>query len=87
MKDVKEGIEQVVPALGPNIKSTTIVVSRENNTTTIDNGLGVKWTIKDVDEACAITALIAHTLVVRKELHESYANKFRIKLTIEETIF
>lgn len=87
MKKIKVNSEKVEPALKPMIKSTIITITRENNTTTIDNGLGVVWTIDGVREDVAITSLIAHTLMVRKDLHESYANKFYVKLTIEEMIF
>lgn len=86
MKKQIKTSEQVERHAVATKKSTTITISRENNCTTVDNGLGVKWEIKDVDENVAITSLIAHTLVVRKELHESYSNKFQIKLTIEELI-
>lgn len=87
MKKVKVSSEKVEPAVKPIIKSTIITISRENNTTTIDNGLGVVWKIEGVREDVAITSLIAHTLMVRKDLHESYTNKFYVKLTIEEMIF
>lgn len=79
--------ERVQPALETRAKTITVKVSKENGTTTINNGMGLKWNLDDVSTGLALTTLIAHTLEVRERALSEFANKFEITLTIEEIIY
>jgi len=79
--------ERVEPALETKPKTILVKVSRENNTTTINNGMGLQWKLDDVSTGLALTTLIAHTLEIRERALCAFANKFEIRLTIEEIIY
>ena len=85
-KQVKDS-ERVQPCLRPKPLTITISVKREKGVTTIDNGMGRKWKLKDLSTGVAVTALIAHTLEIRERALCQFADKFKITLTIEEIIF
>ena len=87
MKKEIQGTERVEPALKTKPKTIQVKVSRENNTTTIDNGMGLQWKLDEFSTGLALTAIIAHTLEVRERALSEFANKFEIRLTIEEIIF
>lgn len=79
--------ERVESALETKPKTILVKVSRENDTTTIDNGMGLKWKLDDFSTGLALTAIIAHTLEIRERALCAFANKFEIRLTIEEIIY
>ena len=87
MAEEIQGCERVQPALETRAKTITVKVSRENNTTTIDNGMGLKWKLDEFSTGLALTAMIAHTLEIRERALSQFANKFEINLTIEEIIY
>lgn len=82
-----QGSERVQPALETKSKTIRIKVSRENNTTTIDNGLGLKWVLDEFSTGLALTAMIAHTLEIRERALSQFASKFVINLSIEEIVY
>ena len=82
-----QGSERVQSALETRSKTITVKVSRENGTTTIDNGLGLKWKLDEFSTGLALTAMIAHTLEVRERALSQFASKFEINLTIEEIVY
>lgn len=82
-----QGSERVQPALETRSKTITVKVSRENDTTTIDNGMGLKWKLDEFSTGLALTAMIAHTLEIRERALNAFADKFEINLTIEEIIY
>lgn len=82
-----QGSERVQPALEIRSKTITVKVSRENDTTTIDNGMGLKWKLDEFSTGLALTAMIAHTLEIRERALSAFADKFEINLTIEEIIY
>lgn len=82
-----QGTERVKPAMETKPKSIVVKVSRENNTTTIDNGMGLQWKLDDFSTGLGLTAIIAHTLEIRERALSEFANKFEIRLTIEEIIY
>lgn len=87
MKKQVKDTDEVQPNLHPKPATITISVKREKGVTTIDNGIGNEWKLKDLSTGVAITALIAHTLEVRERALCKFSNKFKITLTIEEIIF
>lgn len=87
MTKVIQGSERVTPAMETKPKSIVVKVSRENNTTTIDNGMGLQWKLDDFSTGLGLTAIIAHTLEVRERALCAFSNKFEIHLTIEEIIY
>ena len=82
-----QGSERVQPVLETKSKTIHIKVSRENNTTTIDNGLGLRWKLDEFSTGLALTAMIAHTLEIRERALSQFASKFEINLSIEELIY
>lgn len=85
-KQVKDS-ERVQPSLHPKSRTITVSVKRENNTTTVDNGLGQKWKLKNISTGVGIAMLIADTLETRHQMLTQFCNKFEITLTIEEIVF
>lgn len=82
-----QGSERVQPALETRSKTITVKVCRENGTTTIDNGLGLRWKLDEFSSGLALTAMIAHTLEIRERALSQIASKFEINLSIEEIVY
>lgn len=82
-----QGPERVVPAMETKPKSIVVKVSKDGDTTTIDNGMGLQWKLDSFSTGLALTAIIAHTLEIREEHLSAISNNFKIRLTIEEIIY
>ena len=82
-----QGTKQVEPALKTKPKSIQVKVSKDGDTTTIDNGMGLQWKLDSFSTGLALTAIIAHTLELREGALSTFSNNFEIRLTIEEIIY